>query len=121
MPAAADPSPATPSPDSSDPNPLLRLLGRCVVAVHAGENFRGTGFFVAPGEVLTCAHVVQAREDLVVEWEAGSFPATVVKALPDLEPGDRRAGFYPLPDVALLQLDARPADHPCVPIRPHRT
>ncbi len=31
---------------------LYALLGRCVVRIDDGGAFRGSGFFVAPGEVL---------------------------------------------------------------------
>jgi tetratricopeptide (TPR) repeat protein len=96
-----------------DPNPLLSLLRRCVLQVHAGDEF-GTGFFVAPGEVLTCAHVVHSAGKITVTWEGGSSAATVVAALPAIEVGDPAAAFYPFPDVALLRLANPPGGHPCV-------
>ena len=34
------------------------LAARCAVALYSGDQFLGSGFLVAPGEVLTCAHVV---------------------------------------------------------------
>src|SRR5262245_34980271 len=41
---------------------LLQLLQRCTVRIDAGDE-QGTGFFVAPGLLLTCDHVVcDARE-----------------------------------------------------------
>ena len=33
------------------------LAARCAVALYDGEDFLGSGFLAAPGQVLTCAHV----------------------------------------------------------------
>lgn len=101
--------------EADEANPLLALLGRCTVRIDVGETFRGTGFFVAPGEVLTCAHVIHSTTSLTVGWSDGdTCSAAVVTALPALEPGDPAANFHPLPDVALLRLENAPVDHPCV-------
>src|SRR5215831_13606046 len=43
---------------------LIDLLHRCTVKLTVGRGY-GTGFFVAPGLILTCAHVVK---------EAGTHP-----------------------------------------------
>ncbi len=70
-----------------------------------GEQTGGTGFFIAPGQVLTCAHVVQeehapgARVD--VSWQDQHFSASILAFHPD-----------PHQDIALLSLDMM--DHPCV-------
>jgi tetratricopeptide (TPR) repeat protein len=106
---ASSPDPGRPE----DPNPLLSLLRRCVVQVHAGHEF-GTGFFVAPGEVLTCAHVIYGAGEITVAWDGGSSAASVVVALPAIGIGDHAAAFYPFPDVALLQLTNPPEGHSCV-------
>ena len=106
---ASSPDPRRPE----DPNPLLSLLRHCVLQVHAGHKF-GTGFFVAPGEVLTCAHVIHGAGQITVAWDGGSCAATVVAALPAIDVGDPAAAFYPFPDVALLQLTNPPEAHPCV-------
>src|SRR5258708_18765580 len=61
-------------------NALYELFHRCTVRLvntnsHTNPRFheQGTGFFVAPGLILTCAHVVdQAQESpqiLEVLWE----------------------------------------------------
>jgi hypothetical protein len=66
---------------------------------------QGTGFFVAPGRILTCAHVVEDMHDkaapIDIEWDGKPYPATIL---------DYRA--KPYPDLALLQV--KPGDHPCV-------
>lgn len=104
---------ARPDP-GGEVNPLVTLLHRCVVRIDCDGRFEGSGFFVAPGEVLTCAHVVHGRERITVSWGGGVYPATLARALPRLEVGDPRAGFFPLPDVALLRLASPPSRHPCV-------
>ena len=48
------PVPASPSGAA----PLVALLTRCVARVDCDGGFRGSGFFVTPTEVLTCAHVI---------------------------------------------------------------
>ncbi|MGW2557912.1 VMAP-C domain-containing protein [Streptomyces sp. NPDC001514] len=103
----------------------------------SGGGFLGSGFFVAPSWVLTCAHVAMQGEgrevDIVFESAPGrgetSVRGTVVAALPESRqaatPGDPygsygsydshgvRAGGWPAPDLALIQL-LRPVEHACV-------
>ena len=100
-------------------NPLHGLLRSCVVRVDIDRAFCGTGYFVAPGRVLTCAHVTVLRnvaaDRVELLWRGLRAPATVVARCPDLEPGSARAAFWPYPDVALLALDDDTFDgHPCV-------
>jgi len=88
---------------------LLALFRRCTARVSdrqsSGE--RGTGFFVAPGLFLTCAHVVKSSRDrsdsVAVEWEGRSYIATIEKCL-DAE----------YPDLALLKIEQKMGAHPCV-------
>jgi tetratricopeptide (TPR) repeat protein len=65
----------------------------------------GTGFFVAPGWILTCAHVVQEAngEPVQVGWQKRELAAVVARSLPN---------SY---DLALLQVEC-PSDvkPPCV-------
>ncbi|MEE4543076.1 trypsin-like peptidase domain-containing protein [Streptomyces sp. V4-01] len=66
----------------------------------------GSGFFVAPGKVLTCAHVVGGLERLRVRVGDRSLPATVITAS---QPGRDASGGdppWPLPDLALLDVPA---------------
>jgi tetratricopeptide (TPR) repeat protein len=100
----------------ADPNPLVTLFRRCVVRIDddAGR-FRGSGFFVAPGQVVTCAHVVHGAGAIRVRWQdRPAAPAVVASAVPSLA-SVRDPASYPLPDLALLALgDAEGWDHPCV-------
>ncbi len=95
-------------------NPLLSLLQECVVRVDVGGEFRGSGFFVAPGEVLTCAHVVADGDKAVVAGKGGEFAAEVVERVPSLPADSPDRRFHALPDVALLRLSESPPSHPCV-------
>ena len=87
--------------------PLYDLLLACTVRLRAaGRN--GTGFFVAPGLVLTCAHVVnvdQPAQVIHAEVRGRTLPASLV---------ERRADPYP--DVALLRVE--PTHHPYVQLDP---
>jgi Trypsin-like peptidase domain len=84
---------------------LMELLVRTTVRLSLGsEGGHGSGFFVAPGRLLTCAHVVKSastNESIHVTWERNRFLAQVELIL---EP--------PYPDLALLRVDA--VAHPCV-------
>ena len=102
-----------------------REFRRHVVRVDRADGSRalGTGFFVAPGWVLTCAHVVYDKrtgtqlDDVTVVpdvlLDAGSVPAAVVAR----SPSGRGTELWPFPDLALLRLDGWSA-HPCVWLHP---
>ncbi|GAA5170325.1 MULTISPECIES: tetratricopeptide repeat protein [Amycolatopsis] len=91
---------------------LVELLTQASVRVHREGSLRGSGFFVAPGTVLTCAHVTDGVSGAVeVEWGGRRFAADVVHA----EPAVVNANPCPPPDLAVLRLsDAEAVDHPCV-------
>jgi hypothetical protein len=83
------------------------LLQRCTARILAnGGASTGTGFFVAPGYLLTCAHVVAtsnpAQTSVEAIWNDQNYSATFV--------GVTSTEY---PDLALLQI-ANPPDHPCV-------
>ncbi|MCX5162937.1 serine protease [Streptomyces sp. NBC_00264] len=107
---------------------LMSLVKDATVRIHRPEpgyapegsdgDFLGSGFFIAPSWVLTCAHVAmegRGRQVNVVYKTARGGDAvrvggTVVAALPEERPG---TGGWPAPDLALIQL-VRPVEHPCV-------
>lgn len=89
------------------PPAVASLLDRCTVEVH-GAGYAGTGFFVAPGTVLTCAHVAAAEP--YVMWAGRRLEVSSVTRVPET-PGD--PGFYAFPDLGLLRLDD-PPEHPYV-------
>ena len=81
-------------------NRLFDELIGCTVKVLVGTRI-GTGFFVAPGQVLTCLHVIgDMRGEAAVLWQGQKYQAEVVL------PG--QAGV----DLALLKVAWQ--DHPCV-------
>jgi hypothetical protein len=81
--------------------------------------FLGSGYFVAPSWVLTCAHVACGGEggEVVVAYEPApgrgmsAVPGHVAAALP--EGGGSVPGGWPAPDLALVRL-SEPVDHECV-------
>ena len=90
----------------------LDVLPRCTVRVDIGGTPKGSGFFVAPGIVVTCAHVVESQRlspgdtdpaiDIVL---SGSNERHAVQR--------RSGGDWHEDDVALLQL-VNPVEHSCV-------
>ncbi|MBD0707344.1 MULTISPECIES: trypsin-like peptidase domain-containing protein [unclassified Streptomyces] len=81
-----------------------------------GDRFWGTGFFIAPGWVLTCAHVVAEGGSAVwrsepavgITWEDGKTSretvGTVVLALPRPARPDDPPDPWPFPDLALIRV-----------------
>ncbi|MER6115356.1 trypsin-like peptidase domain-containing protein [Streptomyces sp. NPDC001743] len=85
-----------------------------------GGDFLGSGFFVAPSWILTCAHVAMRGEGGMVNvWfkgdryssELSEVPGEVVVAMPGSRPPG--APGWPAPDLALIKLQ-RPVKHSCV-------
>lgn len=82
---------------------MEKLLQQCTVKLSLRRGW-GTGFFVAPGLILTCDHVVQESIDqpVKVRWQKRELEAVVEQSLPDY-------------DLALLRVTLLPDDsHPCV-------
>jgi hypothetical protein len=109
---------------------LEDLLRGCTVRVTGGP-MSGAGFFVAPGKVLTCVHVIKDCDDLrviedsadpVVRWERDRQPALEAKwCRPIAVLADKGRPIpalkCPYPDIAVLQIDGLDG-HPCVRIDP---
>jgi tetratricopeptide (TPR) repeat protein len=100
---------------------LEDLLRACTVRVTGGP-MPGAGFFVAPGMVLTCAHVIGDSNALVVRWERDSHPtleASVSSRVAVLAGKGRPipALDREYPDIAVLQVSGLEG-HPCVGIDP---
>ncbi|GAA0666026.1 hypothetical protein GCM10010193_16880 [Kitasatospora atroaurantiaca] len=95
-------------------------LHRCAVRIEVAGAFRGSGFLIAPGLAVTCAHVVlDAERDAVtdavsIRHESGTYPVAPegVRAEPAAAGGAR---FHPYPDLALLTVPAW-AGHPVAPL-----
>ncbi|MEU9346809.1 trypsin-like peptidase domain-containing protein [Streptomyces sp. NPDC048278] len=82
--------------------------------------FLGSGFFVAPNWVLTCAHVIHGGEgdEVTVIYQSGphddpcAVPGKVAATLPE-QVDEPVQGGWPAPDLALVRL-CEPVDHECV-------
>ena len=86
-------------------DPLLDLLAQCTVRIDLDGKFEGTGFFVAPGEVLTCAHVVHGGRPITVSTVNGvSYSAEPITEL--LAPDDPQAGSTrsPMPPCCAFKM-----------------
>jgi hypothetical protein len=84
---------------------LEEQLRRCTVRIEGGGPC-GTGFFVAPRLILTCAHVVeeaQKQGGIYAVWSDRRYPATPETILEK-----------PYPDLALLRLAEIEETQPCV-------
>ncbi|WP_225846311.1 trypsin-like peptidase domain-containing protein [Streptomyces sp. HPF1205] len=102
---------------------LVPLVSAATVRIHGpepGSPFRGSGFFIAPNWVLTCAHValtgqeesVGAARRVSVGYGDEVLSGVVEWAEPDAGPG-RDTARWPAPDLALVRLLDH-VEHPCV-------
>ncbi|WP_407705785.1 VMAP-C domain-containing protein [Streptomyces niveiscabiei] len=86
------------------------------------DSFLGSGFFVAPNWVLTCAHVACAGEGGEVVVVCQGSPGAGVRAVrgrvaatvPERPARMPASGNWPAPDLALVQLAEPVDDHECV-------
>jgi len=80
------------------------LGNKCTVRINIRE-MQGTGFFVAPGSILTCAHVVEKAKSnkalIKVHYDDKDYSVENMELLE-----------IPYPDLALLRIDFY--KHPCV-------
>lgn len=95
------------------------LLRACTVRVLGGP-MPGAGFFIAPGKVLTCVHVIGDSRKLIVRWERDDHPALEAQASGRVAVLADRGRPIPAldrdyPDVAVLEVDGFDG-HPCVAI-----
>jgi tetratricopeptide (TPR) repeat protein len=92
-------------------HPLDALLERCTVRVWSQDRTKvGTGFFVLPGRIITCAHVLvetKAYTHVDVEWGTRAATATILKLFPDPRPLQDI-----FPDIAILAFPD--TNHPIV-------
>ncbi|MEV7289731.1 trypsin-like peptidase domain-containing protein [Streptomyces sp. NPDC093252] len=77
------------------------LLKQVVAEIRCGAAV-GSGFFIGPGILLTCAHVVPGDE-CSVRWGGESRAGRVHRRFPEELPVG--GGLYPLPDLAVVVLE----------------
>ncbi|MGW4161760.1 VMAP-C domain-containing protein [Streptomyces sp. NPDC004788] len=86
-----------------------------------GDRFWGTGFFIAPGWVLTCAHVVAKGGSAVwrkepavgITWAGGDTVGRVVLAKPRPAAPEETLDAWHFPDLALVRVEGA-EDAACV-------
>ena len=91
-------------------NQAINLLKICTVLLshEGGKNHDGTGFFVAHGLIITCAHVCQKFQyyKAYATWNNRDYCVKVRKCSDDLEKYD----------LALLELTDKEIKHPYLPL-----
>ena len=101
-------------------------LRRFVVRIHAADAGAtlGTGVLVAPGRVLTCAHVVEGHDEVRVLPDRGAgvggaeppeYIQAVVRARSAARDPGQGSAFWPFPDLALLEFGGW-TGHVCAPL-----
>jgi hypothetical protein len=92
---------------------LDQVVAECLVRISGANDGGGTGFFVAPGSVLTCAHVVEGiPEETVAVWHLGQrLTGRISGRYPSERPAGRK--LYPYPDLAVISVEQAPS-HGCV-------
>lgn len=82
---------------------IQKLFESCIVKIIAGTQ-EGSGFFIAPGKIITCAHVIEEiyEHDLInVLWNGKSYQCNTLSFFPN-----------PYPDIGILEFPSK--KHPCV-------
>ncbi|BFU46313.1 trypsin-like peptidase domain-containing protein [Krasilnikovia sp. MM14-A1004] len=98
----------------SDPDAWLAPASPHVVQIRsAGGQFRGTGFFVAARIVVTCAHVVEHDDRVVIGWAGPDLTGRVLMRDP---PGRDGSRYYPPPDIAFVGVET--LDNPAAYLEP---
>ncbi len=95
---------------------LKQLTEACTVEIpRAGIN-GGSGFFIAPGVVVSCAHVVAQgngpvlEQPVTVKWREELLYGQV-RAVP---PNSDNSQIWPFPDLCVIELDTAPIAQPWV-------
>jgi tetratricopeptide (TPR) repeat protein len=79
------------------------------VALYSGDRFLGSGFFAAPGQVLTCAHVAAECGGLItVRWEGRCLTERPDRPRRLIPPQRGTGPTYASPDLALISVDPLP-------------
>ncbi|MEU4424188.1 trypsin-like peptidase domain-containing protein [Actinoplanes sp. NPDC024001] len=67
-----------------------------------GEALTGSGFFAAPGLVVTCAHVVGGRQTVLVRHDGSEWEGEVLYSSAPARDGE----LWPYPDLAVVEVSA---------------
>ncbi|GAA1575766.1 hypothetical protein GCM10009827_117060 [Dactylosporangium maewongense] len=87
------------------------LRDECLVLIEGGHTI-GSGFFAAPGFVLSNAHVTGAEvgHKVSISWQHHRVTGTVRWASP---PPPANARTWPYPDLSVVELDKGAPQHTC--------
>lgn len=118
LPAILDPLGRTPTAEVAQPDPALArsaavLSARSSIvkvmadAPQCGRGMEGTGFVIAPGKVMTNAHVVAGSSTTTVQTDAGTLDATVVLYDPQTD-----LAVLSVPRLRATALPFRPEEQP---------
>jgi vWA-MoxR associated protein C-terminal domain/Trypsin-like peptidase domain/vWA-MoxR associated protein middle region 0 len=94
---------------------LRELLRDCLVQIDEADGTpAGSGFFVAPGYVVSCAHVVRrpASTRVTGTWHTRPWLGRV--AATSEAPPSADTEIWPEPDLVVIRLDDEELRHPCV-------
>lgn len=92
---------------------LTRQLETCLVIVSG--RIEGSGFFIAPDTVATCAHVAgEVGRQITVTWQDLILPGVVRWASPLVG-----RGIEPYPDAAVVEVTSPGGGHPVVWLDDH--
>lgn len=99
-------------------SPKMRdLLNSCTVKIlSSSKQLQGTGFFIAEGLILTCAHVVRDFKDsdeIDISWRSGNPPTFKAQIREIICRDNRQLNDDPSQDIAILNL-IEDFSHPCV-------
>jgi hypothetical protein len=92
---------------------ITELVRNATVVIADGQKSLGSGFFIAPDRVLTCAHVLYGHAAVSVRWNGGAFGAEVLSCVPAAPGAD---GRFAAPDAAVLAVTGFGVQHPVVPL-----
>jgi hypothetical protein len=96
-------------------NHLVDHLTKCLVLIDGLQ--KGSGFFIAPNTIATCAHVAgPGGAAVTVVFREREWPGVVRWA----SAPDRRERITPYPDVAIVEVDLPVGSHHSVLLDDHR-
>lgn len=88
----------------------IRHLRRSLVRLETADGDAGSGFWIGPGLVMSCAHVVPGGRVTVV-WQGHHLAGEVSEAVPAAR--GRADEPWPYPDLAVISVPRAP-EHDCV-------
>jgi vWA-MoxR associated protein C-terminal domain/Trypsin-like peptidase domain/vWA-MoxR associated protein middle region 0 len=98
-------------------NELEALFHACLVRLDGPGRDFGSGVWVGPSLVLTCAHVAH-RGQVTLSWNYRRMRGFVLDAAPGTPPA--KGELWSSPDLSLIDVDDPPAGHPCAWLGDHQ-